>query len=342
MLRYMSMTNLNLFKILQNAKKTRSQNNKQITNRTYIYTVLLATAKAIEIKEAKILWIKFIQKANFPEEFNTTSGTVNENDQKNQLGIQLHDDGLLRCHGRMVHAEIPDDAIYPILLPKKSYFTSLLIKEYHQKHFHSGVSHTLAQLRNEYWIPQGRAEVKKAIHGCGTCKRFQGGPFKLPSMSPWPRKQVAKCAPFTYTGLDYFGSLYIQGERLKGKVWVCLFTCVTVRAIHLELIKDMTAEQFLLALRRFIARRGKPTQIILDNAPQFKLAKTAIDKAWKETISNHEVQSYTTNQGIEWNFIVELAPWMGGFYERLVGTSPRPGYWADDGLKTWFLRTIGT
>ena len=139
-------------------------------------------------------------------------------------------------------------------------------------------------------------------------------------MSPWPRKKVAQSAPFTYTGLDYFGPLYIQGESSKEKVWVCLFTCVTVRAIHLELVKDMTAEQFLLALRRFIARRGKPTQIILDNAPQFKLAKTAIDKAWKETISHHEVQSYTANQGIEWNFIVELAPWMGGFYERLVGT----------------------
>ena len=276
--------------------------------------------KAIEIKKAKILWIKFIQKANFPGAFNTTSGNANKKDHKNQLGIQLHDDGLLRCHGRMVHAEIPDDAIYPILLPKRSYFTSLLIREYHQKLFHSGVSHTLAQLRNEYWIPQGRAEVKKAIHGCGICKRFQGGPFKLPSMSPWPRKKVAKCAPFTYTGLDYFGPLYIQNKSSKEKVWVCLFTCVTVRAIHLELINDMTAEQFLLARRRFIARRGKPTQIILDNAPQFKLAKTAIDKAWKETISNHEVQSYNANQGIEWNFIVELAPWMGGFYERLVGT----------------------
>ena len=139
-------------------------------------------------------------------------------------------------------------------------------------------------------------------------------------MSPWPRKKVAKCAPFTNTGLDYFGPLYIQGESSKGKVWVCLFTCVTVRAIHLELIKDMTAEQFLLALKQFIARRGKPTQIILDNAPQFKLTKTTTDKAWKETISNHEVQSYTANQGTEWNFMVELAPWMGGFYDRLVGT----------------------
>ena len=281
--------------------------------------------KAIEIMEAKILWIKFVQKTNFPEAFNTTSGTVNKKDYKNQLGIQLHDDGLLRCHGRMIHAELPLEAIYPIPLPKRSHFTSLLIKEYHQKLFHSSVSHTLAQLRNQYWIPQGRAEVKKAIHGCGVCKRFQGGPFKLPSMSPWPRKKVAKSAPFTYTVLDYFGPLYIQAGSSKKKVWVCLFTCVTVRAIHLELVKDMTAEQFLLALRRFIARRGNPAQLILDNAPQFKLAKTTIDKAWKETVSNHELQSYTANQGIEWNFIVELAPWMGGFYmggfyERLVGT----------------------
>ena len=84
------------------------------------------------------------------------------------------------------------------------------------------------------------------------------------------------------------------------------------------MVKDMTAEQFLLALRRFIARRGKLKQIILDNAPQFKLAKTVIDKAWKETISHHEVQSYTATQGTEWNFIVELAPWMGSFYDRLL------------------------
>ena len=83
-------------------------------------------------------------------------------------------------------------------------------------------------------------------------------------MSPWPRKKVAHSAPFTCNGLDCFGPIYIQAESSKEKVWVCLFTCVTVRAIHLELVKDMTAEQFLLALRRFIATRGKPTQIILE------------------------------------------------------------------------------
>ena len=143
--------------------------------------------KASEIKEAKTLWIKFIQKTNFSDAFGDKIGVLKKKDYKTQLGILLHEDGLLRCHGRMVNAELPLEAIYPILLPKRSHISTLLIKEYHQKLFHSGVSHTLAQLRNEYWIPRGRSEVKKAIYDCGTCKRFQGGPFKLPKALPFFR-----------------------------------------------------------------------------------------------------------------------------------------------------------
>ncbi|XP_070546912.1 uncharacterized protein [Ptychodera flava] len=81
----------------------------------------------------------------------------------------------------------------------------------------------------------------------------------------------------------------------------------------------MSAEQFLLCLRRFIARRGTPEQIISDNAPQFKLAKSVLDKVWMNVIMDCGVRKCMTDQGIEWQFIVELAPWMGGFYERLVG-----------------------
>ena len=116
------------------------------------------------------------------------------------------------------------------------------------------------------------------------------------------------------------GTLYIQSKNSKEKVCVYLFTCVTVRAIYLELINDITAEQFQLALTRFITRRGKPTQIILDNAPQLELTKTAIDKAWKETISNHEVQSYNANHGIEWNWPLGWVDFM-----RLQSSAKRDG-----------------
>ncbi|XP_070543723.1 uncharacterized protein [Ptychodera flava] len=141
----------------------------------------------------------------------------------------------------------------------------------------------------------------------------------MPAMAPLPRKRVTQSPPFTYTGLDYFGPLFIKETSGTKKVWICLYTCLAVRAIHLELIKDMSAEQFLLCLRRFIARRGTPEQIISDNAPQFKLAKSVLDKVWMNVIMDRGVRKYMSDQGIKWQFIVELAPWMGGFYERLVG-----------------------
>ena len=126
--------------------------------------------KASEIKQVKILWIKSIQRTNFPDAFK------GKNDYKNQLEIHLHEDGRLRCHGRMVNAQLPLDAMYPILLPKRSHFTTLLIKEYHQKLFHSVVFHTLSQLRNEYWIPQGRAKVKKQFMAVEPAEDFKVDP----------------------------------------------------------------------------------------------------------------------------------------------------------------------
>ena len=103
----------------------------------------------------------------------------------------------------------------------------------------------------------------------------------MPPMSPWPKNKLTQSAPFKHTGLDYFGPLYVKSQnREKKKVWVCLFTCVVERAVHLEIVDDLTAEEFLLALRRVIARRGNPSKIISDNAAQFKLSKSTIDDAW--------------------------------------------------------------
>ena len=78
----------------------------------------------------------------------------------------------------------------------------------------------------------------------------------MPAMPPWPKERVTEAQPFEYTGLDYFGPLYVkQYNQIPGqenhecvckKVWICLFTCMVIRAVHLELIDDMSADQFLL------------------------------------------------------------------------------------------------
>ena len=138
----------------------------------------------------------------------------------------------------------------------------------------------------------------------------------MPKMAPYPPSRKEESSPFTYTGLDYLGPLYVKLNRVTQKVWVCLFTCLAVRAVHIEVIHDLSAQQFVLCLT---ARRGKPKEIISDNASQFKLAKSTVEEVWQFATTSPDTQSYLANEGITWSFIIELAPWMGGFYERLAG-----------------------
>ena len=145
----------------------------------------------------------------------------------------------------------------------------------------------------------------------------------MPLMPPLPTERVSVAAPFMNTGIDYFGPLYIKAKDDTQKVWVCLYTCLVTRAVHLELMQDMSTQHFLLGFRRFIARHGKPNKVLSDNASHFKLAAETVDKLWTNILQENDVVSYVANENIQWKFIVELAPWMGGFYERLVGLVKR-------------------
>ena len=237
----------------------------------------------------------------------------------NSLGLQFDEDKIIRCYGRFTNAiNMPEETKKPIYVPKKEHSTTLLIKEFHERLLHAGTSHALSQMRYINWIPQGQATVKAAIYQCGVCRKYNGGPYKMPKLADWPKEKISKAALFTYTGLDYIVAFYVK-ENEEKKVWICIFTCVTVRAVHLEIVYGMKAEQFFMALQRFISRRNTPDTIILDNVPQFKLTKTTLDKAWQQPISHENMQRFTSHVRIKWKFIIEFSPWMGGFYERLVG-----------------------
>ena len=122
----------------------------------------------------------------------------------------------------------------------------------------------------------------------------------MPPMTPWPQSKVIQSLPFRQTGLDYFGPFFFKHlTKEKRKTWACLFTCIAVRAIHLEIRGDLSAREFLQALWRSIARRGTPKEIILDNASQYELAKSTVDIAWEKTIHDSTVQCYIAQQRIE-------------------------------------------
>ena len=135
---------------------------------------------------------------------------LNKSIVKNQLNPKIESDVLIRCYGRLNDADFPEETINPILLPTWEKIVELLIEDHHKKTFHAGVNHTLAQIRMKYWIPKGRAEVKRVLRKCNVCQKYQGGPFKMPSMSPCQNNKVIRSLPFQHTGLDYFGPLYIK------------------------------------------------------------------------------------------------------------------------------------
>ena len=271
-----------------------------------------------EIQAVLLLWAYTVQRRKFSDVF-VAIRKGEMNCLQKQLRLELDDLGILRCCGRLQNANLSEQAKYPKLLPRREHFTQLLIQYVHERLIHCGVSHTLASLRHEYWILKGRMEVKTVLSRRLVCRRQEGPSFCLPRMPPWPKERVAQSKPFQYIGLDYLGPLLVKEGSEVVKVWVCLFTCLTIRAIHLEWVMNLTPDKFLSCLRRFVARRGKPQLIICDNAPQFKVVKTAIDRQWHQVMLDEEVRHYISEGGVRWQFTTALAPWKGRYYERLVG-----------------------
>uniref|UniRef100_A0A1I7VKP2 Integrase catalytic domain-containing protein n=1 Tax=Loa loa TaxID=7209 RepID=A0A1I7VKP2_LOALO len=235
---------------------------------------------------------------------------VNDDEINKWNLFYTEDDKLWRSASRLENSELPETSKYPIYLPRHNPITELIILQQHENLCHAGITHTLSELRSRFWIPKGRTEVKRMINKCRICKRWNSRSFKLPPMASLPETRVNRSRAFAYVGVDYFGPLSIKGN-VPTKRWIILFTCFTTRAMHLELAEDQSAETFLHAIRRFVARRGYPGLILSDNATQFQAFKTIITQV--------AVSNFLAKGGMTWKNIVPKAPWQGGIYERLIG-----------------------
>ena len=235
---------------------------------------------ADEIVNAENMWIHYVQELNFMEELRYLRNEAKTSplglyiDCISNLGLYIDDDGLLKCKGRLNNAPIRETEKRPILLPSKYYSTKLVIGQVHRQAMHSGINHTLSMLRERFWVLRGRETVKRILKGCVVCRKHQARTLAPKPMPDLPKIRVDDAPPFTNTGLDFLGPLYIV-KRNKGeenatsKVYVCLYTCAATRAIHLELTRALSARAFLLSFRRFVSRRGLPSVLTSDNATTF-------------------------------------------------------------------------
>ena len=136
---------------------------------------------------------------------------------------------------------------------------------------------------------------------------------------------IERITPGSVFDLDYAGPVYIKYGHVHKptvvKAYVCAFVSLSVKAVHLELVSDLTSEAFIATLRRFISRRGKPSLIWSDNGTNFVGAARDL-KELADFLENqktqHEVSQFCSDQLIKWKFIPEHAPHFGGLWEAAI------------------------
>lgn len=277
-----------------------------------------------EFNQAIIILLKISQAEYFAKEIRKLKSNKNVQSNSKILNLNpfLDPDGILRVGGRLNNSNFNFEKKHPAILSSKSHFAQLLIKHTHLKLLHAGPQQTLATLREEYWPIGGRIMVKNIIRKCITCFRFRPKTVE-PIMSPLPDSRVNPRHPFEFAGVDYAGPVLIKSRSGRGckvsKAYVSLFVCFVTKAIHLELVTDLSKEAFLLALKRFVSRRGLPVCIFSDNGTNFCAASNELKELGKflRANKNELIHCFGKNE-ITWKFIPPQSPHFGGLWEAGV------------------------
>ncbi|KAI3376264.1 hypothetical protein L3Q82_016772, partial [Scortum barcoo] len=226
------------------------------------------------------------------------------------------DTGLIRVGGRLRRAEqLELDTIHPVVLDPKHPLTNLIIQDFDENLLHPGPERVLAELRRRFWILRGREAVKRQQSRCMQCRVWRANP-SVPKMADLPpaRLRLYK-SPFYSTGVDCFGPFTVKVGRRTEKRWGIVFKCLTARCVHLDL-ESLDTDAFLMSLRRFIARRGKPFELLSNNGTNFVGGARELREAF-ETMTPH-LKEQLAKQKIEFCFNPPSAPHFGGAWEREV------------------------
>ncbi|XP_043264211.1 uncharacterized protein LOC122404341, partial [Colletes gigas] len=279
-----------------------------------------------ELTNAHNRIIKLLQETIFHQEIHDlrNKGTVDKRSRLATLSPFIDVEGLLRVGGRLRHSNLNYNQKHPTILPKSHHVTTIIIKQYHLQNLHTGALSTLHNIRQKYWPLDGRNQVRKMIRTCIKCFRVDP-PRSQYIMGDLPPTRITETRPFTCVGIDYCGPFYIKEKKYRNrnklKTYVAVFVCLATKAVHLELVSDMTTEGFIAALRRFIARRGKCSHIYSDNGSNFIGAHNELRELhllMNSTIHQEKVNNFSSDEGIQWTFNPPHSPNFGGLWEAAV------------------------
>ncbi|XP_006816328.1 uncharacterized protein LOC102803533 [Saccoglossus kowalevskii] len=266
---------------------------------------------------------RIVQRSSFPREFASPQKILSEKPDAEgyvsplrKLNPKLKN-GVLHVGGRLVNAPISQQARHPIILPRNHHVTELIVQHYHEQQGHIGPNQVLSEIRQKFWIVHGLATVKRVIGRCIKCRRWNAQPGNQ-KMAPLPAARVTPGEPpFSHVGIDYFGPLYVKYRRGTIKRYGCVFTCLAIRAVHIEVAHDLSTDSFIQSVWRFISRRGPPTHLYSDNGTNFRGAETELKQMlakWNQAFINGKL----SRRNIQWHFNPPAASHAGGVWERMI------------------------
>ena len=312
-----------------------SNYNDLLRNTSYLFKFLTKLKGGDARQMAKFYWIRKAQEECFKQEIEFLQSPTETNDKLIpplvlNLNLFLDKEGILRSRGRISKCLYYNyDVHNPILLPKTHKLTQLIINYCHGKVQHLGIGTTLNFLREQgYWIPKGRSAVKGTISDCTLCRKFNALAFKYPKFTDMPKHQMNLVQPFEHTGVDYTGHIWVRNSEngVSTKMFILIFTCLNIRAVHFELLPDMTTKNFILAFQRFCNLYSIPRFLYSDNARTFLKGGSILE----QSLNSNEFREELEKSGIKHIKIPLYSAWIGSAWERLIRV-----------LKTCLFKTVG-
>ncbi|XP_062714046.1 uncharacterized protein LOC134290850 [Aedes albopictus] len=274
-----------------------------------------------ELKEANKQIIQAIQRSELQDEIDR----LQAGEPCKRIGNlnPFLDDGLLRVGGRIRHSKLAYEVKHQWIVPDKHPVTRKLIAAVHRENLHAGPSSVITALRERYWILNARSTVRKVTRSCITC--FKSSP-KLAEqfMGDLPSYRITAAPTFLKVGVDFAGPIFIKQTARKAaplKGYICVFVCMVSKAMHLEVVENLSTEAFLAALQRFVSRRGVPEEVYSDNGTNFIGARSELRELYelfKSDLTNGKLSQFCQVKEIKWTTIPPNAPHFGGLWEAGV------------------------
>lgn len=274
-----------------------------------------------ERESAECLIVKLLQKHVFHTELKVLSkgAQLSSRNELYNLNPFLDSDGVLKVGGRLSNSSLCHSLKHPVIIPKNHHITRLIIADCHEKVKHQGKGFTINEIRSKgFWIPGINRAVASYVHNCVTCRKHRR-PVEEQRMADLPSERVNPSPPFTYCGMDCFGPFSVKQGRKVYKRYGLIFTCLSSRAIHVEMIDSLSTDSFINGLRCFIALRGAVRQIRSDQGSNFVGAKNELTAALKE-LDVEKLNYFLVENQCDFVLNAPGASHAGGVWERQIRT----------------------